>query len=150
MDQDRPSAAAPSLPRRLAALLYDSVLLFGLLMLAVWLLIYPFELIAGRPYPNREPLYRTFEQLYLLAVATGFFVYFWTHGGQTLGMRTWRFKLVREDGGPLGTRDALRRLGWAALGLAPAGLGLLWCLVDPQGLAWYDRRSRTRPVRDPD
>jgi uncharacterized RDD family membrane protein YckC len=140
---------APSLLRRLGALLYDAVLLLGLLMLALLLLIVPYDLLAARPYPHADPLYRSLLQAYLLAVIGGFYVYFWTHGGQTLGMRTWRFRMLREDGGPLTLGDAVRRLAWAALSLAPAGLGLWWCLFDQEGLAWHDRRSRTRPVMLP-
>jgi len=127
-------------------MVYDSVLLFAVLAVAVWLLIYPYELITALPFPNREPLHRTLYQLYLLAIVVGFYVYFWTHGGQTLGLRVWRLGVERADGAPLAARDALRRLGWAALGLLPAGLGLWWCLVDRDGLAWYDRRSGTRIV----
>lgn len=137
---------APSLARRLGALLYDSLLLFGLLMLAVAALIIPYDLIAARPYPQAEPLYRLLMQLYLAAVIVGFYVYFWTQGGQTLGMRTWRLRVVGDDGGPLSLADALRRFAWATLSLLPAGLGLWWCLLDPEGLAWHDRRSHTRLV----
>jgi uncharacterized RDD family membrane protein YckC len=137
---------APSLLRRLGALLYDGVLLLGMLMLAILVLIVPYDLIAARPYPHGDLLYRTLLQGYLLTVIAGFYVYFWTHGGQTLGMRTWRFRVVREGGGPLSTADALRRFAWAALGIAPLGLGLWWCLFDDEGLAWHDRRSRTRLV----
>jgi uncharacterized RDD family membrane protein YckC len=136
----------PSLMRRLGALLYDGVLLLGLLMLAILIVIVPYDLIAARPYPHGELLYRALLRGYLLVVIGGFYVYFWTHGGQTLGMRTWRLRVVREDGGPLSIANAVRRFAWAALSLAPAGLGLWWCLVDRDGLAWHDRRSHTRLV----
>lgn len=140
---------APSLWRRLGALLYDAVLLLGLLMLAILVLIVPYDLMAARPYPHGDLLYRTLLQVYLLTVIGGFYVYFWTHGGQTLGMRTWRFRVLRDDGAPLSLADALRRFAWATLSLTPAGLGLWWCLLDREGLAWHDRRSHTRPVMPP-
>lgn len=128
-------------------MLYDWVLLLGVLMLAVLLLIMPYQQITGTPYPHGEPWHRLALQLYLGLVICGFYVYFWTHGGQTLGMRVWRHRLVRADGSPISARDALRRFAWATLGLLPAGLGLWWCLFDRDALAWYDRRSGTRPVR---
>jgi len=134
------------LPRRLGALLYDSVLLFALLLLATALLIVPYDLLAARPYPQDDWLYRTLFQAYLLAVILGFFVYFWTHGGQTLGMSAWRLRVVRDDGRPLRTREALRRCAFAAVSLLPAGLGLWWCLFDREHLTWHDRRSRTRVI----
>ncbi|MGE5154870.1 MAG: RDD family protein [Bdellovibrio bacteriovorus] len=146
MGQPPSNPQIPSLPRRLGALLYDAVLLLGLLMLAILLLIVPYDLLAARPYPHGDPLYRSLLQAYLVAVIGAFYVYFWTHGGQTLGMRTWRLRVLRDDGGPLSLADAVRRFAWAVLSLAPAGLGLWWCLLDREGLAWHDRRSRTRPI----
>lgn len=128
-------------------MLYDWVLLLGVLMIAVMLLIIPYQQLTGTPYPHGEPWHRLLLQLYLGLVICGFHVYFWTHGGQTLGMRAWRFRLVRADGSALETADAWRRILWAALGVMPAGLGLWWCLFDSDGLAWYDRRSGTYPAR---
>ena len=133
---------------RLGALLYDAVLLFCVLAVAVWMLIYPYELIAARPFPTFEPVYAILKQIYLLAIVVGFYVYFWTHGGQTLGLRAWRLRVQRNGGGPLSARDALRRFGWATLSLLPAGLGLWWSLIDREGLAWHDRKSHTRIVRE--
>lgn len=146
MNAPEPVAA---LWRRLGALLYDALLLSGLLLLATAVLIVPYDLLAARPYPHGELVYRTLLQAYLLAVIAGFFVYFWTHGGQTLGMSAWRLRVVRDDGKPLSTKDALRRFAWASLSLLPAGLGLWWSLFDPERLAWHDRRSRTRVVMRP-
>jgi len=113
MEQTAVMPTSPSLARRLGSLLYDSVLLFGVLMLAVSVLIIPYDLLAARPYPHDEALYRILMQLYLLAVIAAFYTFFWTRGGQTLGMRTWRIQVVRDDGGPLALSDALRRFAWA-------------------------------------
>jgi len=145
MDIDIAQAKPPGLLRRLAAMIYDAILLFGVLLLAVTLAVVPYEIFAGAPFPREGWLYHL-HRLYLLCVGCGYYLYFWTHGGQTLGMRAWRFRLVRDDGARLGLRDSLSRLLWATLGLAPAGLGLLWAMVDREGLAWYDRLSHTRPV----
>lgn len=145
MALDISRAKTPSLLRRLGALVYDSLLLVGVLMLAVLLLVIPYELLTGAsPYQN--PTHRFLLQVYLLAVICAFYVFFWTHGGQTLGMRAWRFRVIRDDGADVRPIDALRRLGWAALSLLPAGLGLWWSLLDRDGLAWHDRWSRTRLV----
>jgi len=149
MEQTAVMPTSPSLARRLGSLLYDSVLLFGVLMLAVSVLIIPYDLLAARPYPHDEALYRILMQLYLLAVIAAYYIFFWTRGGQTLGMRTWRIRVVRDDGGPLAVSDALRRFAWASLSLLPAGLGLWWSLLDSQRLAWHDRRSHTRLVLVP-
>lgn len=131
-----------SLSRRLAALFYDLVLLFGVLALAATLVVIPYIEYVQPYFPGTSLWFRG----YLLTVIVGFFVYFWTHGGQTLGMRAWRIRLVRDDGAALGTGDAVRRLAFAAVALAPAGLGLLWMLLDPARLALHDRLSRTRII----
>lgn len=130
--------------RRLVALLYDLLLLIGLwvLMSALLLLV-----TGGRLADADRPIWLLLALRILLAVTTaGFFVGFWTHGGQTLGMRAWRLRLVTRDGGPVGYRQALRRLAAACLALAPAGLGLWWMLIDPQRRAWHDRLSGTRLI----
>jgi uncharacterized RDD family membrane protein YckC len=146
---DHPPEPGVSLWRRLGALLYDGLLLFGLLTLATAILIVPYGLFIGHHYPDGNLFYLTLLRLYLLAVIAGFYVYFWTHGGQTLGMRSWRLRVVRTNGAPLRAADGWRRFGWAVVSLLPAGLGLWWCLIDPEHLAWHDRRSGTRLVLVP-
>jgi uncharacterized RDD family membrane protein YckC len=143
MATDITQARQPGLLRRLAAMAYDLILLLGLLMLAVTLVVVPYEGLTGEPFPQQGLLFHL-HQVYLACVFAGFHTYFWVHGGQTLGMRAWRFRLLRDDGRPLSGADALRRFGFAALTLGP--ISLLWVPFDPQGLSPYDRLSRTRPV----
>jgi uncharacterized RDD family membrane protein YckC len=144
MEIDIKDAATPALPRRLAAILYDSVLVFALLILAFALLVIPLgmwlDIDAGQI--ARNPLAR----LYLAAVIAGFFCWFWLRGGETLGMRTWRIKLVRDDGRPLTLKDCLLRQGAALLSWAALGLGFAWSLFDPDRLTWHDRLTGTRLV----
>jgi hypothetical protein len=78
-----------------------------------------------------------------------FYGWFWTHGGQTLGMRTWRLRLVRADGGPITWHITAIRFGSALLALAPLGLGLWWALFDKDKRAWHDRLSGTRLIVTP-
>jgi uncharacterized RDD family membrane protein YckC len=142
MNIDISQVRTPGLLRRLAALLYDGVLLFGILLLAAGLVVVPYMSLVGGAFPNHAWWFRA----WLVAVVAGFYAYFWTHGGQTLGMSAWRLRLVRADGGKPRLADALLRLACAAVALAPLGLGLLWMLIDRDGLAWHDRWSRTRLV----
>lgn len=146
MEQDIRETRAPGFLRRLAAMLYDAVLLFGMLMIAVTLVVVPYDLLTGTPFPHEERVHTLGLQLYLIGVVCLFFGFFWTRGGQTLGMRSWRFQMMREDGSALRWRDAGVRLGWTALCLTPAGAGFFWMLVDRDRLTCYDRLSRTRPV----
>jgi uncharacterized RDD family membrane protein YckC len=144
MTPDRPPAQPAGLFRRLAAILYDSLLLFGLWTLASGLLL----LASGGRLadPDRPFALLVTLQCALALITGGFFLWFWTHGGQTLGMRAWRLKLVTRNGGPVTLRQGLVRLAAALLALAPGGLGLLWVLVDPRRRAWHDRWSGTQLI----
>lgn len=146
---DSPAATATGpvragLLRRLAAMLYDGLLLIGVLMVATALFL-PLtggEAVVSGSNPVLEWVYRAA----LLALIVGFFGVFWTIRGQTLGMASWRLRVEREDGTLLGWSDTARRLGWALVSALPLGLGFLWVLFDPERRAWHDRLSGTRVV----
>ncbi|MCP5299220.1 MAG: RDD family protein [Chromatiaceae bacterium] len=135
------NVASPSLLRRLAAMFYD-----GWLLVALWLIGVTFDYFLRRAIgidaQGADPLLRA----YMAVCPFAFFGWFWTHGGQTLGMRAWRLLLVDADGGPIGWRQAMIRVAAAHLSLLLAGLGYLWILVDRDRLAWHDRLSRSRLV----
>lgn len=134
----------PGLLRRLAAVLYDSLLITALLMVATAMFL-PFT--GGEAIdPRRDPLLEWVYRAVLLTLIVGFYGIFWTRRGQTLGMASWRLRVEREDGGTLGWGDTVRRLAAALLSWLALGLGWLWILVDPQRRAWHDRLSRTRVV----
>ena len=132
------------LPRRLAALLYDGLLLLAIFMIvtALFLPLTGGEAITPRTNPALEYLYRAV----LAAIVVLFYGAFWTRGGQTLGMASWRLKVEREDGTRLTWGDTVKRLGAAVLSWLPLGLGYLWILFDRDRRAWHDRLSRTRVV----
>ena len=136
-------ARPPGLARRLATMVYDLMLLFGVLVVAAALFYTPFHLGGSESISGPA---RLVFQAYLLAVIVLYYWYFWTGGRQTLGMRAWRMRLVRDDGTDLSGTDALRRLVFAAITLAPLGIGLFWMLFNRARLTWYDGLSGTRPV----
>lgn len=86
------TAAAPAPPwRRLAAACYD-----GLLLIAVWMV----TLLASLFLHQLLGMARNdhFNSLLLFLSGLAFFGWSWTHGGQTLGMRAWRLRLMRDGG----------------------------------------------------
>jgi len=129
---DLPAAA---LPRRLVAMLYDLLLLISVLAFAA-LMITLLSPTSGRDY---NPLLT----LYFLLVTYLFYGWFWTRGGQTLGMRAWRLRLQRRDGSSVDAYHALLRFSAALLSWLPCGLGYLWSLWDRDRLCWHDRLSDT-------
>ena len=125
--------------RRIAAALYDALLVIALQMLATLLLI---AARGGEPVRPGDPLL----QAVLLITAGAFFVGFWTRGGQTLGMNAWRLRVEMQNGKSLPIPIALLRFGAAILSLVCVGMGFLWQLVDRQNLTWHDRIAGTQVV----
>jgi len=132
-------ASAP-LARRLAALLYDALLLAGLLFVFTLLLIFA---RAGRAIDAGTLWY----EASLVAVAFGFCGFSWTRGGQTVGMKAWRIRVVARDATSLDWPRAALRFFASWLSLLPAGLGYWWALIDRERCSWHDRLSGTRVIR---
>jgi uncharacterized RDD family membrane protein YckC len=135
------SSVRASFGRRLGAIVYDLLLVTAIVIFAA----VPFVLITGDTSKNFWT--RSALQLYLLAVIFLYYGWFWTHGGQTLGLLTWKLRLVAQDGGKVTWRLAMRRFAAGMLSCASFGIGLLWALVDRDKLAWHDRLSRTRLIQ---
>ena len=126
---------------RLLAMFYDSLLLLSALLIATALAL----MVTGGTLSYHNPFFRTF----LFLICFSFYAWFWLHGGQTLGMRAWRLRLQRFDGRAITIWQALLRFMVAIPSLAIGGLGLLWMLVDKDGLAVHDRVSESTIVRLP-
>ena len=126
----QPSASeGPPLWRRLAALLYDGMLVTAIVIAATGLVL---PLTGGEALtPEAHPALRWLFRVYLLAVVFAFFAVCWTRGGQTLGMRCWRLRLERIDGGALDLATAARRFGVAAA---------LWILL-PSAALWAQQTA---------
>ena len=133
---------SPGLIRRLSAIVYDTLLLFAVLFLAT---IPVLLFTAGRPIPPNEPVYTG----YLLLVSFIYFAWFWTHGGQTLGMRAWRIRLRGPQAGPVSWFQAAARFCYAIVSWLALGAGFLWVLWDRDRRAWHDNLSRTFLVLEP-
>ncbi len=124
---------------RLLCLAYEGVLLFGILFVASYLFL-------GLARDAQTGLPHLLFQVYVLAVCGAYFVFCWTRSGQTLPMKTWRIRLVTEQGKPLAIGRAFRRYLLAVPGVL-SGIGVLWALVDREGQFLHDRLARTRIVR---
>ena len=118
---------------------YEALLLLAVLFVATYLFLALFG-SAVQP-PRRYGL-----QLWLLVVVGIYFTWFWTHGGQTLAMKTWRLRLVMDGGDAVGWRIALLRF-ICALPSIGLGFGIVWALIDREGKFWHDRLARTRLQR---
>jgi uncharacterized RDD family membrane protein YckC len=113
-----PRAAVPSLLRRVAALPYE-----GLLLLALVLIVsFP---IAGLKGVALSGVPHIFYQAYLFIVTASYFCWQWQKNGQTLPMKTWRFRATDEHGARLTWQRAFVRFLWAMAFFGPACVGIL-------------------------
>jgi len=133
------SPPAASTWRRIAAGIYD---VFP--VVAIWFAI-GFLVVGLRGLRAVPPYSGWFELLLLL----GTFLYFalsWRRGGQTLGMRAWRIRLLFDAGTRPGWGLLALRFGMLLLALAPALLGVLWGFVDAKRRMWHDIATSARVV----
>ena len=121
-------------------MLYESLILVAVLFIASFV----FHLVFR---DTGSVFFRPAFQLYLLVVAGIYFIWFWTHGGQTLPMQTWKLRVISVDGGHLNLKQALARYLFAVIGIFLFGCGILWALFDGDGLFLHDRLAGTRIVK---
>lgn len=168
---DHAAAAVPARPRalvgwRLLALFYDLWPAVAMWFLLAFLFALGYTLAGHAPRENIAP-FSALQWLLWIAcwLVTGLYATVsWRRGGQTLGMRPWRLRLV--DGTAPHGDDATRnpaahplpppawsrlwlRYAVGTLSLLAGGLGFWWAWIDRDRLAWHDRASGTRLLRAP-
>ena len=121
----------PSLPRRLASLLYETLLVFGVAFFAAWIFFF-----ASGGRDATTGVARAELQVFILMVLAAYFLWCWLRGGQTLAMRAWKIRVVDITPG-----KAIARFLIAAA-LLP--LSILWALVDRDRQFLHDRLCGTR------
>ena len=134
--------------RRFGVMIYDSVLLSAVLFFASLIVVLPFGITT------EHYLYPAFIA-YVYLVSFVFFGWFWTHGVQTLGLKTWHIRLISENGNAVNWKQALIRYIASLVCWLSLGVGFLWCYTNQDRLAWNDILSKTRlqritPAKSPD
>lgn len=133
-----PLTAHPAILRRLASMLYESILLLAVVFLAGFLFV---SLTRG----DNSAVVRLAFQVYLFLVVAAYFIWFWTHGGQTLAMKTWHLRLVSADGRAVSRRQALLRFV-LAVPCVVLGIGIVWAIFDRERQFLQDRLAGTRII----
>jgi len=129
-----PKQQFAGLLRRLLAIAYDLILLTAILLIASAL---AFFINHGEAIDSNHPLHLLFA-FYLLAIVITYFGWFWTHGGQTLGMKTWKLGLMCGNRQSMNWSQALIRFVIAIVSWSALGTGYLWSLFHPQKKTWHD------------
>ncbi|PTQ90669.1 RDD family protein [Agitococcus lubricus] len=175
-----PTAQTESIPLaragvRLAAVIYDGLLIVALnAIVAVVLVVIatPSDMSTNNQTVVLPDWFRSLVLFPAMVVMTWlFYGYFWRKNGQTLGMQTWRLKVIKPNGQLLSWGDAAGRCAAAMIlptfcGLAASFLyhsagafalsilfgfvgNYLWSWVNGRGLAWHDQLSATVVIRVP-
>lgn len=146
---DKP--ARPLIGWRLLALFYDFWPLAAVWMLVSAAFTFGYYVAGHDARQNIEPFSALAWLLWLTCwlVTGGYAVGSWRRGGQTLGMRPWRLRVVGTDGQVAPARALRMRFAVGTLSLLAGGLGFWWAWIDRDRLTWHDRASGTRVVRVP-
>ena len=134
--------SAPGFLRRLAAQLYDIFLLVAILFLATAILL-PFT--SGESISEQQIL---IYRIYLAIISYLFYGWFWTHGGQTLGLRAWKIKVLTLNKKPISWKQAFLRFITAIISWSVLGLGFLWIFMNKRRYSWHDYLSKTALFSD--
>jgi uncharacterized RDD family membrane protein YckC len=131
-----------SLGLRLTALIYDVFPLLG-----VWFFAGAIGLSVGG---DADKFVRnTAIQLLVLLFTAAYFVISWTCGGQTIGMRAWRLRVIADDNTPIAWPRGVMRFVLACFSLALLGAGFWWQFFDREKRTAHDAIARTRMIREP-
>jgi uncharacterized RDD family membrane protein YckC len=136
----KPLATPAHLGWRLLAISYDAFIALALLMFssAIVLLLNAGSTIS----PGSFSSFLAFVFFWLTIGA--YAILSWRSGGQTLGMRPWRLKVLSADGSQPSWKSLCIRY---VIGSCTLGLGVIWSLFDKDRRAVYDIASGTLLVR---
>ena len=158
VETEPPVFPAAPLWRRIAALFYDTLLVFAIILVTTglyhgiinnWLLGYEEAPVGFNPWLSSL----------IMVIVFFFFAHCWGRKGQTLGMQAWRLriqstatestkstKIKNGSERQITLVQSLLRFMIAIPALALGGLGLLWMVIDKKKRSWHDHYSHTEIV----
>ena len=130
--------------RRLFAIFYDVFLLAAILFIVAAIAM---MLNHGKAIETSDS-FRPAYIIFMLSICYLYFSWFWIHGGQSLGMKTWRIQLQscdpeKNSNRPIGWKIAAIRFFSAIVSWSVFGLGFLWAFFDKKNRCWHDLISKT-------
>ncbi|UJP05412.1 MAG: RDD family protein [Nitrosomonas sp.] len=156
---------APTLKRKAICLIYEAFLLLAVLFIASLI----FHLIVR---DTQAVYFKPLFQCYLFLVMGYYYTWFWTHGGQTLAMQTWKIRVVTTNGHLLTRTKAITRYLCSLIGIISFvlidhvvpfefankphlvltsaiffGFGFLWAFFDRDHQFLHDRLAGTRIIK---
>lgn len=129
-----------SLLRRLGAATYDVFLAFSLAFFVVGVMLIAF---FGKQA-------QTDVWMFFISLVTTYFYFAWSwvKGGQTLGMKAWKFHITQNNGDAITHKQAFIRFVLSTVSFSIAGLGFIYQLFDSNNLALHDKFSNTQLMKN--
>ncbi len=121
-------------------MLYESLLLLGVLSVTFMVPHLALGMGFGVALPGWILV------LHVFVVLGAYFLWYWSHGGQTLAMQTWKIQLTTATGSPPTLARMLLRYSLAWPSVVYFGVGLIWALFDRDRQFLHDRLAGTRLV----
>ena len=128
-----------SIWRRLASILYDFLLVVAVLII-MSIPFFSFDL-------QENNLLKVTIQIYYYLITQYFFVWFWVHNQGTLGMKTWKIKIICDNNNRLSYKQAIIRFNVAIFSLLFFGLGFLISFFRKDKKCFHDIISKTALVK---
>lgn len=136
----RQLAELAGLRRRLASMLYETLLLLGVLALTFMVPLLILGIGTGYTPPG------ALLWVHVFVVLGMYFLWYWRKGGQTLAMQTWKLRIVDTEGNTVSLGRGWLRYALAWPSVLFFGIGLLWALIDRDRQFLHDRLAGTRIV----
>tara|TARA_B100001989_G_scaffold139413_1_gene98963 strand:+ start:923 stop:1372 length:450 start_codon:yes stop_codon:yes gene_type:complete len=140
----------PGIFTRLMSFTYDIFLLVSVWFLFAALFVFVYmggnagtELIK----PDDNLITEIIGPILLVSVTVGYYSFFWSKGRTTLGMSTWKHKIITEEGRHLSYRLAVLRL---ILYMVTSVLGMIWIIFDKENKCLPDKILKLRVVKKTD
>ena len=139
-----PTNKKVSLLRIVAATTYDSLLLLG-----VWFLVGSLALGIKFLYIGEVSSLNPVAGMSLVILSTWlYFALFWIYGGKTLGMSSWKLRIISQDGNQITIIQTIIRFLSNILTVLFAGIPLFFRQINKNNESLSDLLSKTSIISD--
>ena len=139
-----PTNKKVSLLRIVAATVYDS-----LLMLGVWFLVGSLALSIKFVFTGEVSSLNPFVGMSLVILSTWlYFALFWIYGGKTLGMSSWKLRIISQNGNQITLIQTIIRFLSNIITISLAGIPLFFRRINKNYRSLSDLLSKTSIISD--
>ena len=139
-----PTNKKVSLLRIVAATVYDS-----LLMLGVWFLVGSLALGIKFVFTGEISSLNPIAGMSLVILSTWlYFALFWIYGGKTLGMSSWKLRIISQNGNQITVIQTIIRFLSNILTVLFAGIPLFFRQINKNNESLSDLLSKTSIISD--